>query len=320
MKKIFVAGHNGMVARAITSKLRFCESTEVFVAERDELDLTSQSEVKKYFNQNKFDQVYLAAAKVGGIISNSSYPAGFIYQNLMIQNNVIHHAYEEGVGRLLFLGSSCIYPRNCPQPIEEKYLLSGELEKTNEAYAIAKISGIKMCESYNIQYGVDFRSVMPTNLYGPNDNFHPKNSHVVPGLINRFHNAKINNENVVTIWGSGEPLREFLHVDDLASASIYVMNIETKKYKKSCENHLSHINVGSGKEISIRDLAMLIKKIVGFRGDINFDNSKPDGTPRKLLNIDKLNKLGWEHSITFEDGLKKTYEWYIENINNLRKV
>ena len=290
-QRIYIAGHKGMVGSAIVRQLKDQE-VEIIKRNRTELDLLNQSSVQNFFEHEKIDQVYLAAAKVGGIHANDTYPAEFIYQNLMIQNNVIHNAFLSGVKKLLFLGSSCIYPKNVNQPMKEEELLSGKLEPTNEPYAIAKISGIKMCESYNRQYGkshgIEFRSIMPTNLYGPGDNYHPENSHVIPGLIYRFHEAKINNLESVTIWGTGIPRREFLYVDDLAEASIYLMNLDKKTYVSKLSSLSNHINVGSGKELSIRELAETIKEVINFKGTINFDASKPDGSPRKLLDSEKI--------------------------------
>ena len=312
MQKIFVAGHNGMVGSAICGQLSD-GGDDVVIASRDELDLTNQLEVASFFKAHKFDQVYLAAAKVGGIHANNTYPAEFIYQNLMIQNNIIHSAYTSGVGKLLFLGSSCIYPKFAKQPISESELLNGHLEPTNEPYAIAKIAGIKTCESYNRQYGVDYRSVMPTNLYGPRDNFHPENSHVVPALIRRIHEAKEENASEVIAWGTGAALREFLYVDDMASASIYIMNLESKRYLESTSVMSSHLNVGSGAEISIRELTQTIAKVVGFRGEIVWDESKPDGAPRKLMDVSRVTKLGWSASIGLYDGLTSAYEWYLQH-------
>lgn len=296
-----------MVGSAICRKLQN-QDVEVITASRRELDLTNQAEVKEFFSGYKFDQVYLAAAKVGGIHANNTYPAEFIYQNLSIQNNVVHHSYENGVRKLLFLGSSCIYPRMSEQPIVESELLKGYLEPTNEPYAMAKIAGIKMCESYNRQFGTDYRSVMPTNLYGPGDNYHPENSHVVPALLHRFHEAKISNFPQVVAWGTGSPLREFLHVDDMASASVFLMNKDIDSYSSKVLPTMSHLNVGSGKEISIKDLTETIASVVGFEGSIIWDSSKPDGTPRKLMNSKAINSLGWRPKIELSKGLESTYE------------
>jgi GDP-L-fucose synthase len=320
--KIYVAGHRGMVGSAIVRQLQVKKDVDIVVRKHQELDLTNQEAVKQFFQQEKPDQVYLAAAKVGGIHANNTYPAEFIYQNLMMEANVIHQAFEAGVNRLLFLGSSCIYPRLAPQPIAEDALLTGALEPTNEPYAIAKIAGIKLCESYNRQYGgshgVDYRSVMPTNLYGPGDNYHPENSHVIPGLIRRFHEAKTKNQSEVVIWGTGTPLREFLYVDDMASASVHVMNLEKSTYQSKTQPMLSHINVGIGEDISIANLAKEIQMVVGFQGSIKFDISKPDGAPRKLMNSERLNSLGWSPEITLREGLKSAYMDFMaqENVNH----
>ena len=318
--KVFVAGHNGMVGSAIVRKLKKLENVELVVATRNELDLTDRHQLNQFFAEHNIDQVYLAAAKVGGIHANNTYPADFIYQNLSIQTNVIDAAYRHGVSKLLFLGSSCIYPKFAEQPMSEESLLKGMLEPTNEPYAIAKIAGIKMCESYSRQYGVDYRSVMPTNLYGPNDNFHPENSHVVPALMQRFHNAMKNNAQNVLVWGTGNAKREFLHVDDMAAACLYVMNASTEKLNEFMTPMNSHINVGTGKDCSIKELALSMARVVGFKGDVIFDSSKPDGTPRKLLNVDRLDKLGWQSSIDLESGLSSTYNWFLENYDALRKT
>ena len=307
--RIFIAGHKGMVGSALIRLLKR-KKVEIITKEKKELNLLDQKKVQTFFKKNKIDQIYLAAARVGGINANNIYPAEFIYENLMIQNNVIHSAFLSGVKKLLFLGSSCIYPKNSKQPMKEEELLTGKLEPTNEPYAISKIAGIKMCESYNRQYGnthsIDYRSVMPTNLYGPGDNYHPENSHVVPGLIRRFHEAKVNNLKSVTIWGTGSPLREFLHVEDMARASIQVMNLDKKKYNKIIKP-MSHLNIGSGREVSIKTLAKKIKKIVNFNGNIKFDRTKPNGTLRKLTNIRRLVKIGFKHKIDLEEGLKHVY-------------
>jgi len=313
--RIFIAGHRGMVGSALYRLLRK-QDVELITKSRKELDLLNQQDVKDFFKNSKVDQVYIAAAKVGGIYANNIYPAEFIYENLVIETNIIHNAFLSGVKKLLFLGSSCIYPRNANQPIEEKDLLTGKLELTNEPYAIAKIAGIKLCESYNRQYGkshgVDYRSIMPTNLYGPGDNYHAENSHVIPALIYRFHNAKVNNQKIVTIWGSGNPKREFLYVDDMANASIYIMNINKKIYDSQKSPMCSHINVGSGKDLTIKELAETIKEVTGYKGKIDFDSTKPDGTPRKLLSSKVINTLGWHHNISLKDGLFKTYENFIK--------
>ena len=291
-QKIFLAGHKGMVGSSILRNLKSLGYRNIITATREELDLTQQSEVDSFFKNNEFDQVYMAAARVGGIYANNTYPAQFIYENLMIEANVIHSAYISGVKKLLFLGSSCIYPKNSKQPMIEDMLLTGILEPTNEPYAISKIAGIKLCESYNREYGTDFRSIMPTNLYGPGDNFHPENSHVIASLIHRFHNAKLDEKSNVLVWGTGKPFREFLHVDDMASAAIHIMNLEKSEYLKNTEPQLSHINVGSGKEYTISDLAMLIAETVDFKGNIKFDKDKPDGTPRKLIDSTLLRSMG----------------------------
>ena len=316
--KIFVAGHNGMVGSSIFRELKKSTAEEnIITASRTQLDLTNQFEVDKFISKHQPDQVYLAAAKVGGILANDTFPAEFIYQNLMIQNNVINSAYNYGVKKLLFLGSSCIYPRLSTQPIKEEYLLDGHLEPTNEPYAIAKIAGIKLCESFNRQYNLDYRSLMPTNLYGPNDNYHPTNSHVIPGLIRRFHIAKHKKQKEVVIWGSGKQMREFLHVDDLASAAIFIQNLDKKSFENNTEPMLSHINVGCGSEITIKDLAIMIKETVGYNGKILFDTSKPDGAPRKLMNSNRLNKMGWHHNIELKVGLKNAYDWFIKNMEHI---
>jgi GDP-L-fucose synthase len=311
-QKIYIAGHKGMVGSAIVRELQRNGYTNLVYRTHNELDLTNQAAVKHFFESEKPDQVYLAAAKVGGIYANNTYPADFIYDNLMVQTNVIHQAFKGGVKKLLFLGSSCIYPKLAPQPMTEDALLTGRLEPTNEPYAVAKIAGIKMCESYNRQYGqshgVDYRSVMPTNLYGPGDNYHPENSHVIPGLIVRFHEAKINNESVVNVWGSGKPRREFLHVDDMAKASIFVMKFDKKRFSNNCIE--MPINIGSGYDISIKDLATLISEVVGFRGKIIFDLSKPDGALQKQLNSKLINNLGWNPKIHLADGVFKAYAEY----------
>lgn len=315
--KIYVAGHRGMVGSAIVRVLKeqarqAGRGITLLTRSHAELDLCNQAQVNDFFAQEKPDQVYLAAAKVGGIYANNSYPADFIYQNLMIEANVIHAAFVHGVKKLLFLGSSCIYPREAAQPMEEAALLSGYLEPTNEPYAIAKIAGIKLCESYNRQYGdshgIDYRSVMPTNLYGPGDNYHPENSHVIPGLIRRFHEAKVKGEPKVTVWGSGKPKREFLYVDDMARASVHVMNLEADQYQAQTQPMCSHINVGCGEDLSIRELATTIQAVVGYEGVMEFDASKPDGSPRKLMDSDRLRQLGWRPEVGLEEGLGRAYE------------
>ncbi|MBR9847005.1 MAG: GDP-L-fucose synthase [Algicola sp.] len=316
--RIYVSGHRGMVGSAICRQLEKIDGVEVITRTHSELDLTCQAEVEKFFLDERPDQVYLAAAKVGGIEANNNYPADFIFENLMIQINVINSAHKYGTQKLLFLGSSCIYPRNAKQPIQESSLLTGILEPTNEPYAVAKIAGIKMCESYNRQFGRDYRSVMPTNLYGPNDNFHPKNSHVVPALIRRFHEAKISGESKVVAWGSGTPMREFLHVNDMAEASIHIMNLEENIYIDSTEPMLSHINIGTGVDCTIKELTETIARVVGYEGEIEWDITKPDGTPRKLMDVSRLERLGWHHSISLESGLRMTYEWFCNNQDKYR--
>ena len=317
--KIYVAGHRGMVGSAIARHLLAQNATADRIVTRThaELDLTDQSAVRSFFDTETPDQVYLAAAKVGGIHANNTYPADFIYQNLMIEANVIDAAFRAGVKKLLFLGSSCIYPKSALQPMSEEALLTGVLEPTNEPYAIAKIAGIKLCESYNRQYGqshgVDYRSVMPTNLYGPGDNYHPENSHVIPALIRRFHEAKVNEAASVIIWGTGEPKREFLYVDDMAAASVYVMNLDKAIYDQHTQPMLSHINVGCGEDLSIREVAEAIAKTVGYSGEIKTDPAKPDGAPRKLMDSSRLNKLGWAAQLELEDGLAKAYKDFLAN-------
>lgn len=319
MKKVFVAGHNGMVGAAILRQLAKRNDLDVVVRSRVELDLTNQTAVQAFFLEQQFDEVYLAAAKVGGIIANNTYPADFIYENLIIEANVIHSAHINNIHKLLFLGSSCIYPKLAPQPMAEDTLLTGTLEPTNEPYAIAKIAGIKLCESYNRQYGRDYRSVMPTNLYGPNDNFHSDNSHVIPALLRRFHDAKMNNLAEVTAWGTGSPSREFLHVDDMAAASVFVMELDEAIYRANTHPMLSHINVGTGIDCTIKQLTEAVAKVVGFEGTIFWDTSKPDGAPRKLMQVDRLKNLGWKYSIELEQGLEQTYDWFLANQNCFRK-
>ncbi len=301
-----------MVGSSLLRLLKKDSECELILQEKKDLNLLDQSKVSQFFLDEKIDEVYLAAAKVGGIVANDRYSADFIYENLTIQNNIIHASHLGDVNKLLFLGSSCIYPKHAEQPIEEESLLRGDLEKTNEAYAISKITGIKMCEAYNKQHGRDYRSVMPTNLYGPNDNFHKENSHVIPGLIRRFHDSKTLDENVVEIWGTGKPKREFLHVDDMAKGCLQIMNIP-KEELDSYNFQSSHINLGTGKDIEISSLAELISSIVGFEGKIEFDKSKPDGTPRKVLNVDKAKTLGWQSSIELREGIELTYNWFVEN-------
>jgi nucleoside-diphosphate-sugar epimerase len=318
MQKVYVAGHRGMVGGAILRKLQARENAQIITRTHAELDLTDQSAVRDFMQAEKPDVVILAAAKVGGIHANNTYPADFIYDNLMIASNVIHQAYAAGVTRLLQLGSSCIYPRDAAQPMREDALLTGTLEPTNEPYAVAKIAGIKLCESYNRQHGVDYRSVMPTNLYGPGDNFHPENSHVLPALMRRFHEAAQQNRDEVVIWGSGTPRREFLHVDDMATASLFVLDLPKADYDANTDPMLSHINVGTGTDISILELAQAVAKVTGFQGRITTDPSKPDGTLRKLMDVGRLAKMGWRAQISLEDGIAETYQWYLANIENLR--
>ncbi len=314
---IYVAGHRGMVGSAIVSELEQNGYNSIITRSRKDLDLLNQASVSEFFSKNQIDYVVLAAARVGGIFANNTYPADFVYQNLMIQANVIHQAYAHGVKRLLFLGSSCIYPRQAEQPMSEDTLLAGKLEPTNEPYAVAKIAGIKMCESYNRQYGTFYRSVMPTNLYGPNDNFHPENSHVVPALMRRIHEAKIAGEKQVVIWGSGKAKREFLHVSDMAAASVFVMQLSDEWYAQHTREMVSHINVGTGEDVSINQLAELLSEVIGFQGCLEFDSSKPDGAPRKLLDVSRIKTLGWQSGIDLEQGLRDTYGWYLET--RLRK-
>ncbi|WP_338355661.1 GDP-L-fucose synthase [uncultured Marinobacter sp.] len=316
--RIFVAGHRGMVGSAIVRRLEALGYTNIVTKTRSELDLTNQQQVQSFFQDEKIEQVYLAAAKVGGIHANNTYPAEFIYENLMIECNVIHAAHLAGIQKLLFLGSSCIYPKHAEQPMKEEALLTGTLEPTNEPYAIAKIAGIKLCESYNRQYGRDYRSVMPTNLYGPNDNFHPENSHVIPAMMRRFHEAKLNDSNEVTVWGTGKPMREFLHVDDMASASVHLMKIDCQLYQNYTHPMLSHINIGTGEDCTIEELAKLMAETVGFDGSVVLDSSKPDGAARKLLEVSRLNRLGWKAEIELVDGLKDTYTWFKDHYNGLR--
>jgi GDP-L-fucose synthase len=316
--KIFVAGHRGMVGSAIVRQLEASGHTNILTRTRTELDLTNQQAVVEFFQSEKIDQVYLAAAKVGGIVANNTYPADFIYENLMIQCNIIHSAHLANIQQLLFLGSSCIYPKLADQPMQETALLTGTLEETNEPYAISKIAGIKLCESYNRQYGRDYRSVMPTNLYGENDNFHPENSHVIPALLRRFHEAKLNGDNEVIAWGSGKPMREFLYVDDMADATIHVMNLDKSTYGENTEPMLSHINVGTGVDCTIKELVETVAKVVGFAGEIKFDATKPDGAPRKLMNVDRLKLLGWEYTVPLENGLPKAYKWFLNNQDKFR--
>jgi GDP-L-fucose synthase len=320
--KIYVAGHNGMVGSAIVRCLQQQGQTNLVSRTHKELDLTDQANVRHFFETEKPDQVYLAAAKVGGIHANNTYPAEFIYDNLMVQANVIHEAWRAGVKKLMFLGSSCIYPKHASQPMTESALLTGMLEPTNEPYAVAKIAGIKLCESYNRQYGqshgTDYRSVMPTNLYGPGDNYHPENSHVIPALIRRFYEAKVNATPTVTIWGTGTPRREFLYVDDMAAASVHVMNLDLATFQAQTLPMQGHINVGFGDDITIGELAHLVSKAVGYQGNIDFDTTKPDGSPRKLMDSSRLNSLGWHAKVRLEEGLKVACQDFVANSAHLR--
>ena len=316
---VFVAGHRGMVGSAIVRQLQALGYANILTAGHDALELTDQHAVNAFFDAHRIDQVYLAAAKVGGIHANNTYPAEFIYSNLVIQANVVHAAHTHDVSRLLFLGSSCIYPRDAEQPMTEAALMQGGLEPTNEPYALAKIAGIKLCESYNRQYGRDYRSVMPTNLYGPGDNYHPENSHVIPALLRRFHEAVQRGDEEVVIWGSGTPMREFLHVDDMAQACVHVMALDAATYRTHTQPMLSHINVGSGVDCTIRELAETIARVTGFTGRLSFDASKPDGTPRKLLDVSRLRALGWTATIGLEEGLRGAYAWYLANSAGARR-
>lgn len=317
--KIYVAGHRGMVGSAILRQLEARGCRNLVTRSHAELDLANQAAVAEFFAHEKPEIVILAAAKVGGIHANNSYPAEFIYENLMMEANVIHQAWRHGVQHLLFLGSSCIYPKLAAQPLCEQALLTGPLEPTNEPYAIAKIAGIKLCESYNRQYGTDYRSVMPTNLYGPNDNFHPENSHVLPALLRRFHEAAQNGAETVTIWGTGTPRREFLHVDDMAAASLFVLDLDRTLYDANTAPMLSHINVGTGRDVAIRELAEMIAEVTGFKGRIGFDTDKPDGTPRKLLDVSRLATMGWQAKVGLRDGLQSTYEWFLTHAADMRQ-
>lgn len=317
-QRIFVAGHRGMVGSAIVRQLEQRDGVELILRSREQLNLLDARAVDAFFATERIDQVYLAAAKVGGIVANNTFPADFIYENMMIESNIIHAAHRHEVNKLLFLGSSCIYPKLANQPMHESELLQGTLEPTNEPYAIAKIAGIKLCESYNRQHNRDYRSVMPTNLYGPNDNFHPNNSHVIPALLRRFHEAAQQNAAEVVVWGSGTPMREFLHVDDMAAASIHVMELDRGVWRENTQPMLSHINVGTGVDCTIRELAQTLANVVGFTGRVVFDASKPDGTPRKLLDVSRLHQLGWYHEITLEAGLASTYQWFLQNLQRFR--
>ena len=318
-QRVFVAGHKGMVGSAIVRRLKALGYDNILIASRSELDLMDQPKVQAWFTENKPEQVYIAAAKVGGIHANNTLPAEFIHQNLMIEANLINVAHQADVQKLLFLGSSCIYPKFAEQPMREDALLTGTLEPTNEPYAIAKIAGIKLCESYNRQYERDYRSVMPTNLYGPNDNFHPENSHVIPALLRRFHEAVQENAPEVVIWGSGKPMREFLHVDDMARACVHVMNLDTGIYQAHTQPMLSHINVGTGVDCTIRELAETMARVTGFQGKLTFDASKPDGTPRKLMDVSRLKSLGWQAETSLEEGMTETYQWFLDNVEDLRR-
>ena len=315
--KIYIAGHRGLVGSAIVRQLEERGFTSLLMRTHKELDLTNQVQVQTFFEQEKPGYVILAAAKVGGIHANNTYPADFIYQNMMIEANVINSAYENKVERLLFLGSTCIYPKAVEQPMREDALLTNVLESTNEPYALAKIAGIKLCESYNRQYGTDFRSVMPTNLYGINDNFHSENSHVIPALMSRFHEAKINNDAEVVVWGTGNAMREFLYVDDMAQASLFVLELDEKTYKANTQPMLSHINVGTGKDTTIREMAEVMKQVVGYEGELTFDTTKPNGAQRKLIDITRLKTMGWVYNISLKEGLKETYKWYLKNKGSL---
>jgi len=318
LPRVFVAGHRGMVGRAIVRRLESLGGVELELRTRAELDLTDQRAVRAFFASTRVDQIYFAAARVGGIHANETYPAEFLYDNLVIQTNVIHAAHEAGVPRLLFLGSSCIYPKLAPQPIVEDALLTGPLEPTNEAYAIAKIAGIKLCAAYTRQYGRDYRSVMPTNLYGPSDNFHPENSHVIPGMLRRFDEATAGNVDAVAMWGTGTPLREFMHVDDMAAAAEHVMNLPSAAYRRCLVDGTAHMNVGTGVDCTIAELAATVARVSGYCGRIDFDATRPDGTPRKLLDVSALHASGWRHTIELEEGLAATREWFVANRDSLR--
>jgi GDP-L-fucose synthase len=312
--KIYIAGHRGLVGSALLRQLKTRGFTNLLTASHEDMDLTNQAMVEDFFHKERPDYVILAAAKVGGIHANNSYPADFIFENTMIEANIIYSSFKNKVKRLLFLGSTCIYPKYVEQPMKEDALLTDILEPTNEPYALAKILGIKLCESYNRQYGTDFRSVMPTNLYGINDNFHGSNSHVIPGLMRRFHDAKINNDREVEVWGSGNAMREFLYVDDMAEASLFVLGLDKEIYEAKTKPMLSHINIGSGKDVTIKELAEIMREVIGFKGTLFFDSSKPDGTPRKLVDVSLISSMGWSYTTTLKEGLQKTYEWYLKNV------
>ena len=311
--KIYIAGHRGLVGSAIVRQLEERGCQNLILRTHSELDLTDQAQVRAFFEAESPEYVILAAAKVGGIHANNTYPAEFIYDNMMIEANIVDAAYRNGVDHLLFLGSTCIYPAAVEQPMREDALLTDVLEQTNEPYAVAKIAGIKLCESYNRQYGAHYRSVMPTNLYGVHDNFHPENSHVIPGIMRRFHEAKMNNDKEVSVWGSGKAMREFLYVDDMAAASLFVLELDEETYQANTKPMLSHINIGTGVDVTIRELAETMKKVIGFEGDLVFDTTKPDGPPRKLIDVSRINAMGWKYSVDLEDGLKTTYDWFLKN-------
>ena len=318
IQRIFVAGHRGMVGSALCRQFAHRDDVELVTVGRESLDLTNQSAVREFLHDQAVDQVYVAAAKVGGIHANNTYPAEFLYDNLMIEANLIYGAHTAGIQKLLFLGSSCIYPRMAEQPMRENALLSGPLEPTNEPYAISKIAGLKLCESCNRQYGRDYRSVMPTNLYGPGDNYHPENSHVIPAMLRRFHEARERGDSEVVVWGTGKPMREFLHVDDMAAASVFVMELDKKVYANNTEPMFSHINVGSGVDCSIAELAAMVAKVVGFEGELVFDTTKPDGAPRKLLDVSRLRTMGWKPTIGLEEGLSDAYRWLLDHREEAR--
>ena len=312
--KIYVAGHKGLVGSAIVRHLEHRGFSNLLLRAHNELELTDQQAVQEFFSLERPDYVIIAAAKVGGIHAKNTYPADFLYQNMMIESNIINSAYLNGVKRLLFLGSTCIYPRGVEQPMRETALLTGILEPTNEPYAIAKIAGIKLCESYNRQYKTDFRSVMPTSLYGMNDNFHPENSHIIPALMQRFHQAKISNSPEAVVWGTGNAMREFLYVDDMAEAAVFVLDLDLNIYQANTQSMLSHINIGTGVDVTTRELAETLKEVVGYEGELKFDTEKPDGAPRKLIDVSRLSKMGWKYNVQLKDGLSKTYAWYLQHI------